>query len=63
MKNTRSLVADVKYHLIGGETIKLQELIESALKKGVEAEAILDQGLIAGMGELGHRFEKKERRF
>jgi 5-methyltetrahydrofolate--homocysteine methyltransferase len=60
MKDTEAILGNIKQNLIEGQTPQLQELVQTALNQGVDAEAILNQGLIAGMGELGELFEKKE---
>jgi 5-methyltetrahydrofolate--homocysteine methyltransferase len=47
-------------NLIEGEANKVRELIQAALDSGIEAEDILNEGLIAGMGVIGEEFKKEE---
>lgn len=60
MKDTGAILDNIKQNLIEGQTPQLREMVQTALNQGVGAEVILNQGLIAGMGELGQLFEKKE---
>ena len=50
----------IKQSLHEGQTAQLKELVQAALDEGVEAENILNRGLISGMEILGQQFEKKE---
>ena len=60
MKDTEAILGNIKQNLIEGQTPQLQEVVQTALNEGMDAKVILNQGLIAGMGELGQLFEKKE---
>ena len=60
MKDTEAILGNIKQSLIEGQTPQLQEIVQTALNEGMEAEVILNQGLITSMGELGQLFEKKE---
>jgi len=51
---------DVAQAVVAGQDKKLPELIESALAEGVSANAILSEGLLAGMAEVGRRFSACE---
>ncbi len=46
--------------LIAGQAPKVKELVESAVKEGVEVGKILNEGLIAGMNVVGIKFKNNE---
>jgi 5-methyltetrahydrofolate--homocysteine methyltransferase len=46
--------------VISGQAPKVKELVEGALGEGVAPQEVLDQGLIAGMNEVGRRFKANE---
>jgi 5-methyltetrahydrofolate--homocysteine methyltransferase len=46
--------------IIGGKREVVVELVKKALAENVPAEAILNEGLIAGMNEVGRRFKANE---
>jgi len=46
--------------LIGGKREVVVDLVQKALDEGVAAETILNEGLIAGMNEVGRRFKANE---
>jgi len=50
----------IKKAVVGFETEKVKELVREILEKGIEPKEILEQGLIAGMKEVGRLFETKE---
>uniref|UniRef100_A0A7V0Z5F5 Cobalamin-binding protein n=1 Tax=candidate division WOR-3 bacterium TaxID=2052148 RepID=A0A7V0Z5F5_UNCW3 len=50
----------IKKAVVGFETEKVKELVKEILKKGIKPKEILEQGLIAGMKEVGRLFETKE---
>ena len=60
MKELETILDNIRQSLIEGQTPQIKDLVQSALNRGMEAEEILNQGLISGMGMLGQRFEKKE---
>ena len=60
MKEPEAILDNIRQSLIEGQTSQLKELVQAALSDGVEAEEILNRGLILGMEILGQRFEKKE---
>ena len=60
MKEHEVMLDNIRQSLIEGQASQLEELVQAALNEGVEAEEILNRGLISGMGMLGQRFEKKE---
>ena len=51
---------EVKESLIAGQAPKVKELVESAVKEGVEIGKILNEGLIAGMNVVGIKFKNNE---
>lgn len=46
--------------VIDGDAAQVQAGVQAALDQGIQAEAILQQGLIAAMEEVGNRFEEGE---
>jgi 5-methyltetrahydrofolate--homocysteine methyltransferase len=46
--------------IIGGKREAVLDLVKKALAEGVPAEKILNEGLIAGMNEVGRRFKANE---
>lgn len=46
--------------VIEGKALLTKELVEEALKNGIEPEEILYQGLISGMNVVGERFRNEE---
>jgi len=46
--------------LIAGNAPETKELVQQAIDEGVPVKDILDQGLIAGMNEVGRRFKNNE---
>lgn len=51
---------EIGENLINGQAPKVKELTQAALDKGIEIEKILNEGLIAGMMEVGERFKREE---
>ncbi len=50
----------IKKAIVDFETEKVKQLVKELLEKGFEPKEILEQGLIAGMKEVGRLFEIKE---
>ena len=50
----------IKRAVVGFETEKVKELVKELLEKGIEPKEILEQGLVAGMKEVGRLFAIKE---
>ncbi len=48
---------EIYRNVIDGEADEVQKGVQSALDEGIEAEVILNKGLIAAMDEVGQRFE------
>jgi 5-methyltetrahydrofolate--homocysteine methyltransferase len=55
-----STVADIKTMLMKGKAKDVEALVTKALEEGVGAAVILNEGLLAGMGEIGEKFKKNE---
>jgi 5-methyltetrahydrofolate--homocysteine methyltransferase len=56
-------MADLKAmseNLINGKADAVKQMVEAAVKEGVNPEKILKEGLIAGMDEVGRRFKANE---
>lgn len=51
---------EIGENLLNGQAPKVRELTQAALDKGIEIEKILNEGLIAGMMEVGERFKRGE---
>lgn len=60
MKEPEAILDNIRQSLIEGQTPQLKEFVQAALNDGMEAEEILNRGLISGMNVLGQLFEKKE---
>ncbi len=55
-----STVADIKAMLMKGKAKDVEALVTKALQEGVSPAVILNEGLLAGMGEIGEKFKKNE---
>ncbi|MFO7536248.1 MAG: corrinoid protein [Kiritimatiellia bacterium] len=55
-----STVAEIKTMLMKGKAKDVEALVTKALEEGVGAAVILNEGLLAGMGEIGDKFKKNE---
>ena len=55
-ENADPLMQQISYHLIVGDHHEVDRLTVQALDSGFEANAILDDGLIAGMALVGIKF-------
>jgi len=56
-------MADLKAiaeNLINGKAPEVQKLVEEAVNEGASPDQILNEGLIAGMNEVGRRFKANE---
>ena len=45
-------------HVIDGEASEVETSIQAALTAGIDANTILNEGLIAAMDEVGRRYEE-----
>jgi 5-methyltetrahydrofolate--homocysteine methyltransferase len=57
---TDAILAELSEGLISGKADNVKELAERALKEGVSAKEILDEGLVKGMQVVGEKFECNE---
>jgi 5-methyltetrahydrofolate--homocysteine methyltransferase len=55
-----SLLDDLRQNVIEGNAPEAQDLVKQALAASLPADQILNEGLIAGMGEVGRLFEAGE---
>jgi 5-methyltetrahydrofolate--homocysteine methyltransferase len=55
-----NLIADIYNNILEGQKGKVIENVKAALEQGVDAEAILNEGMVAAMGEVGRLFEEGE---
>lgn len=53
-------LAEIYQSVIDGDAPEVQAGVQAALSQGIQADAILNQGLIAAMEEVGRRFEEGE---
>jgi corrinoid protein of di/trimethylamine methyltransferase len=55
-----SLLSDLSEHLQRGKANEVKDLVQKALDEGLEPRAILEEGLMDGMGIIGAKFKKNE---
>jgi len=55
-----STVATIKAMLMKGKAKDVEALVTQALAEGAAPAVILNEGLLAGMGEIGEKFKKNE---
>lgn len=55
-----ALFEQIAENLIDGQSKKVKELVEKAIEEGHEAKEILNEGLLAGMNEVGVLFKEGE---
>jgi len=55
-----STVSDIKAMLMKGKAKDVEALVTKALAEKTGAAVILNEGLLAGMGEIGEKFKKNE---
>ena len=55
-----TIVEQIKENLMKGKAKDVKEQVEQAMKQGVPAGDILNQGLLAGMSVIGDKFKKNE---
>ncbi len=55
-----STVSEIKALLMKGKAKDVEALVTKALAEGTGAAVILNEGLLAGMGEIGEKFKKNE---
>lgn len=55
-----SLIEDISNAVLNGKRKEVKKLVPQALEEGVDAQAILDEGLIKPMGIIGDKFSAGE---
>ena len=55
-----SVLAEIAENVQKGKAQEVADLVSKALDEGIEAQQILDEGLLKGMGELGVKFKNNE---
>ena len=55
-----NLLAQIVQNLVEGQSRKVRELVQQAIDGKVDAKAILNEGLLAGMNEVGVLFKEDE---
>ena len=55
-----SVLQEISENLMKGKAADVKTLVEQALGDGLEPGAILNEGLLSGMGIIGERFKKNE---
>ena len=55
-----SILEDISLNLQKGKAKAVQSLVQDALDQGIDAEEILNQGLLNGMDVIGEKFKKNE---
>ena len=55
-----TIVEQIKENLMKGKAKDVKEQVEQAMKQGVPAVEILNNGLLAGMSVIGEKFKKNE---
>ncbi len=54
------LIKEIYANVMEGEADVVKEKVQAALKAGIQAPVILNEGMIAAMGEVGRLFEEGE---
>lgn len=57
---SKKLLTDIRDEMINCQTELVLELVQQAIKEGIDAATVVNQGLTAGIRVLGDRFEKGE---
>ncbi len=55
-----SIFDDISLNLQQGRAKNVKELVQKALDEGIDAKAVLDEGLLAGMSIIGQKFKNNE---
>ena len=55
-----SILTEISENLQKGKAKIVAELVQTALDEGVAADAILNEGLLAGMNVIGEKFKNNE---
>lgn len=57
---SQKLVREIRDEMINCQTDRVLQLVQQAIKEGIDATAVVNQGLTSGIRVLGDRFEKGE---
>ncbi|MFW9984612.1 MAG: B12-binding domain-containing protein [Candidatus Odinarchaeota archaeon] len=57
---SQKLITDIRDEMINCQTDRVLELVQQSIKEGIDATAVVNQGLTTGIRVLGDRFEKGE---
>jgi len=57
---SEAILEQITENLIKGQAPAVKALVQQAIDAGIGAEAILNQGLVAGMSVIGDRFKRNE---
>ncbi len=55
-----TIIEQIKENLMKGKAKDVKDLVDQAIKQGIPAVEILNQGLLSGMGVIGEKFKKNE---
>ena len=55
-----AILEDISASLQKGKAKEVKELVQQAIDQGIGARAILEEGLLAGMGVIGGKFKRNE---
>lgn len=55
-----NLISDIYNNILEGQKVKAAENVKAALAEGINAETILNEGMVAAMSEVGRLFEEGE---
>ncbi len=55
-----SITSEISMFLQQGKANNVKELVAKALEEGMDAQSILDEGLLAGMSVIGEKFKNNE---
>lgn len=55
-----NILSEISENLQKGKSKIVKELVQSAIDQGIDAETILSDGLLSGMGVIGEKFKNNE---
>jgi len=59
-ETTMNILTEISENLQKGKSKIVKELVQSAIEQGIDAEAILSDGLLSGMSVIGEKFRNNE---
>lgn len=59
-ENTMNILTEISETLQKGKSKLIKELVQSAIDQGIDANTILSEGLLSGMGIIGEKFKNNE---